>query len=226
MRLIKDLAYFLYPPCCEVCGRVLMEGEEILCSGCYLDIPRTNFHIDKDNEVARVFWGRVKIEHATSYFFFNKGSLYQPLLHRLKYQGRGDIGIYMGKIFAAEIMNSEFARADMIVPVPLHPKKQRKRGYNQSMKIAEGMTKILEIPIERNVLIRSTFTDTQTRKSRFDRFLNMQGKFEVVDEERIKGKKILLVDDVVTTGSTLEACATVLLDVGCGGVMVVTVGVA
>ncbi len=226
MSILKDLAYFFYPPCCEVCGRLLMEGEEILCSFCYLDLPRTNYHLYPDNEVAKVFWGRVPVEHATSYFFFNKGSKYQSLLHMLKYQGRGEVGIYLGKIFAAEIMDSVFTTADMIIPVPLHRKKQRKRGYNQSMKIAQGMSRLMKIPVESDVLIRPVFTETQTEKSRFDRFLNMQGKFELKRPGVVMGKKVLLVDDVITTGSTLEACAMVLLDGGCEGVMMGTVAVA
>lgn len=226
MKWLKDIEFFFFPPCCEVCGRLLNEGEKIMCSYCYLGLPRTNFHLDPDNPVAKLFWGRVNIEKATSWYYFNKGSDYQGLLHKLKYQGFGEMGVYLGKSFASEIRNTAFARADLMIPVPLHSRKQRKRGYNQSQKIALGMQQIFDIPLETHILTRSTFTDTQTRRSRFDRFLNMQDKFNINNHEKIKAKKILLIDDVVTTGSTLEACAQLLLDEGCGSVLVATVAVA
>lgn len=226
MGLLGDILYFLFPANCDVCGRILSDGEEVMCSYCYLGLPRTNFHRDENNAVAKLFWGRVKVEHAASYFFFNKGSDYQRLLHKLKYQGRGDIGVYLGKIYAAEIMNSEFALVDLIVPVPLHLRRQKRRGYNQSMKIAEGISGILKIPVEEDNLRRIQFTDTQTRRNRFDRFLNMQDKFEVRDPEAFAGKRVMLVDDVVTTGATVEACVGVLLEAGVEGVYVVTVAVA
>lgn len=197
-----------------------------MCSFCYLGMPRTNFHLDPNNPVAKLFWGRVNIENATSWFYFNKGSDYQSLLHKLKYQGFGEMGLYLGKSFASEIVNTEFANTDLMIPVPLHPRKQRKRGYNQSQKIAQGMQQILNIPLETQALIRSKFTDTQTRRNRFDRFLNMQDKFSITDSEKIKDQKILLIDDVVTTGSTLEACAQLLLDEGCAGVLAATIAVA
>lgn len=226
MSLLNDIIFFFFPSCCEVCGRLMNDGEKIICSYCYLGLPRTNFHKQKDNPVSKLFWGRVKIEEASSWFFFNKGSDFQKLLHRLKYQGYGEIGIFLGQSFASEITGTVFSEADLMIPVPLHPRKKRKRGYNQSEKIAEGMQKILDIPLDTKTLIRSSFTDTQTRRSRFDRFMNMQDKFSITDEEKIRGKKILLIDDVVTTGSTLEACAQVLLDGGCGGVYIATVAVA
>lgn len=218
--------FFLFPSSCDVCGRLLADGEEVMCSYCNLGLPRTNFHRHEDNEVARLFWGRVKVDRAASFFFFNKGSDYQRLLHKLKYQGRGDIGVYLGKIYAAEIMNSDFTKADMIVPVPLHPRKRRRRGYNQSMKIAKGISEVLKIPIEAKNLQRSKFTDTQTNRNRFDRFLNMQDKFVVKDPESLSGKIVMLVDDVVTTGSTVEACVGLLLDAGVEGVYVLTMAVA
>jgi len=226
MKLFDDILYFLFPANCDVCGRILSDGEEVMCSYCYLGLPRTNYHRDENNAVARLFWGRVKVERAASFYFFNKGSEYQTLLHKLKYQGRGDIGVYLGKIYAAEIMDTGFTSVDYILPVPLHPGKQRKRGYNQSMKIAEGISEILKIPIEANNLQRLKFTDTQTRKNRFDRFLNMQDKFQVKDPEKLAGKKIMLVDDVVTTGATAEACVGVLLEAGCEGIFVLTLAVA
>jgi ComF family protein len=226
MKLFDDIMYFLFPANCDVCGRILSDGEEVMCSYCYLGLPRTNFHKDENNAVAQLFWGRVKVERAASFFFFNKGSEYQKLLHKLKYQARGDIGVYLGKIYAAEIMDTEFTSVDLIVPVPLHPRKQRRRGYNQSMKIAEGISGLTKITIESDNLRRIEFTDTQTRRNRFDRFLNMQDKFVIINPEAFQGKRVLLVDDVVTTGATVEACVGVLLEAGGVGVYVVTVAMA
>lgn len=226
MRILNDILFFLFPDQCEVCGRLLSGGEKILCSHCLLGLPRTNFQWEEDNPVSQLFWGRVNISHATSWFFFSKGSDYQHLMHHLKYRGRGDIGIYLGKLFAAELMNTEFASADTLVPVPLHPRKQRKRGYNQSMKICHGMTEVLKIPVIENNLIRCSNTDTQTRRNRFDRYLNMKDKFEVRDPSEFDDKKILLIDDVVTTGSTLEACTESLLQAGSREVLVATLAVA
>jgi len=226
MRLYRDLVYFFFPHCCEVCGRLLLGGEEIMCSYCYLDLPRTNFHKRGDNPVEQLFWGRVEIRHATSFFFFNKGSEYQQLLHKLKYKGYGQIGEYLGRIFASEIRETVFAGADCIIPVPLHPRKKRKRGYNQSEKIGHGMGEVLGIPQLIDVLIRSENTDSQTRRGRFERYLNMKGRFIVRDKSVIEGKVVILLDDVVTTGSTVEACAQVLLDAGCEAVLLATVAVA
>jgi ComF family protein len=226
MRIVSDILFFLFPQQCEVCGRLLSDGEKILCSACLLGLPRTNFQWETENPVAQLFWGRVEIHRATSWFFFSKGSDYQHLLHHLKYQGRGDIGIYLGKVFASELINSEFSTADQLMPVPLHPTKQRKRGYNQSMKICEGMKGILNIPLNDCTLIRSSNTSTQTRRNRFDRYLNMKDRFEVLEPGCVLGKKILLIDDVVTTGSTLEACAEVLIQAGCSKVMAATLAVA
>lgn len=226
MRILNDILYIAFPPRCEVCGRVLAETEKIICTLCLFELPRTLFHQDPENEVSKLFWGRVNISMAASWFYFYKGSPYQSLLHKLKYKGMKEIGIRMGKIFASEIRNSRFCNADLIIPVPLHPRKKKKRGYNQSEMIARGINEIFQKELDLSSLVRTTHTDTQTRKNRFDRFLNMEGKFIVTDPDRIQARTIILVDDVVTTGSTLEACAQALLDSGCKEVMALTIAVA
>ncbi len=226
MNIIESFLNFFYPVQCDVCGRLLNAGEEILCSGCFLDLPRTNFHLDPANPVAALFWGRVYVTHAASYYFFNKGSPYQKLIHKLKYQGRSDIGITLGRWYAGELRDSAFSSVDLVIPVPLHPLKERQRGYNQSMMIARGIGDGLDRPLVVGNLVRPSFTETQTRKSRFERFLNMEGKFIVKDPGAIAGQHVLLVDDVVTTGSTLEACSQVLLSEGCREVSLATLAVA
>lgn len=226
MQLTDDFMQFFFPDLCVACGQILNKPEKVLCAHCFLHIPRTGFHKDADNPVSQLFWGRVKIEHAASFFYFNKGSAYQPLVHKLKYKGRSDIGIEMGKAFGAELRKSVFALADIIIPVPLHPKKLKKRGYNQSEMIAKGLSLALHIPVNTKSLFRGEATETQTRKSRFDRFRNVEGKFLTNATGELEGKHIILADDVVTTGSTLEACAIAILEIKDTKVSILTLAVA
>ena len=209
IQLLKYLIELLFPRLCVVCGDKLIEQEQWICLHCLHHIPRTNFHLNPENPVAQLFYGRVQIESATAFFYFNKGSKYQTLLHNLKYKGMKELGEEIGKHFAIDLLQSpHFSSVDVICPVPLHPKKERKRGYNQSWWIASGIASQMQKELSANNLKRITATETQTRKSRFERFLNVEGIFDLSDPEAFSGKHILLIDDVVTTGSTLEACAT------------------
>jgi len=226
MQLKDDFLQFFFPDLCVACGQILNRQEKVLCAHCMFHIPRTEFHNDPENPVSQLFWGRVKIEHAGSFFYFNKGSSYQPLIHKLKYSGRSDIGIEMGKLFGSELRRSVFAMADLIIPVPLHPTKLKKRGYNQSEMIARGIAQSLVLPVNTHSLLRVESTETQTRKSRFDRFINVEGKFSIEKTSELEGKHIILTDDVVTTGSTLEACAIALLCIDGTKVSILTLAVA
>ncbi len=214
MKIFSDILNFLFPRNCVVCLKILTDNENIICSECYYGIPRTNFHNDPDNPVIQLFWGRVNISHATSYFYYNKAGQYQKLIYGLKYQGRSDIGIEAGRMFGAELRESAFSAVDAVMPVPLHKKKLRKRGYNQSEMIARGICSILNKPLVSDMLERVEFTDTQTRRSRYDRYTNVSGCFRIKGNYDFSGKHILVVDDVITTGSTLEACAEILLEEG------------
>lgn len=210
--LIRYLTELLFPKLCMVCGDKLIEQEQWICLHCLHHIPRTNFHLVPDNPVAQIFYGRVPIEWATSFFYFSKGSKYQTLLHNLKYKGMKELGAEIGKHFGIDLMQSPgFASVDLICPVPLHPDKEKKRGYNQSWWIASGMARQMEKELSDENLKRVTATETQTRKGRFERWQNVEGIFELSNPEAFDGKHILLVDDVVTTGSTLEACAQAIL---------------
>ena len=178
---------------------------------CFSNIPKTNFHLQKDNPVEKRFWGKVRIEKATSYFFFQKGSDFQKLIHELKYKGNKEVGIAMGRFAAADLMDSDdFKAVDVIVPVPLHEKKQAKRGYNQSEMISCGLAEVLEKPLITGNLHRTAENTTQTRKSVYERFENTQGIFGLKNPADFEGKHILIVDDVLTTGSTIEACIRAL----------------
>jgi ComF family protein len=221
VQLIKKLfsGFFrlFYPKVCALCGVDLVQGEEAICIACLYKIPLTRFWDDKENAVSQIFWGRVNVENACAYFLFAKGSKYRPLLHKLKYKGQREIGVELGLHFGMALSQSKhYQDIDYVVPVPLHPKKLRKRGYNQSEAIAEGVAKGMGISVSTTHLIRTEFTETQTRKTRAERVKNVSEAFAIGRSVEIKGKHLLLIDDVITTGATLEACAEKLLEVdGC-----------
>lgn len=225
MNPVTDLLSLLLPRTCPACGRTLKEWEECLCLICLGKLPVTNFHLDRDNQMAEMFWGRVKLVQAIAWFYFRKGSAYQDVLHKLKYNDRPDIGFLLGRQYGYELGgNNGFIKPDLLVPVPLNLKKQRKRGFNQSEAIARGLSHGLGITLECKALMRPHATSTQTRKSRYDRYLNVSGKFEVKEPAIFENLHILLVDDVITTGATLEACAEELLKIP--GVQVSTAALA
>lgn len=198
----------LFPPRCVVCGTLLGEGEEGICMKCNMVMPRTNFHRQADNSVEQMFWGRFRLERATSYFFYQKGSAFRNILYQLKYYGRQNLGRVMGRFVAAELALSDFfAGIDMIVPVPLHPRRQLMRGYNQSQRIAEGLSAVTGIPVNTGLVVRIRNTQTQTHKSSYERWENMEGVFSLLRPQLFAGKHILIVDDVLTTGATVTACA-------------------
>jgi ComF family protein len=211
-RVISDFFHLFYPNICQVCHNDLAEAEKVICSSCLYHIPRTKYWLDSDNPVAKIFWGRVFIENACSFFFFAKGSKYRKLLHYLKYHGRQEIGVTLGKEFGYELKRiPNYSSIDCIIPVPLHAKRLKQRGYNQAECIARGLEEALERPIITDVLIRSEYTQTQTKKSRVERIQNVSNAFILNHPEKLENKHVLLVDDVITTGATLEVCASTLL---------------
>jgi ComF family protein len=211
MRWLSDFFSLFFPKICAACGNSLWKYEETICRSCEFHLPKTHFHLEEDNPVSRVFYGRVRIMSAAAWLSFNKGSKVQRLVHQLKYKGRKDIGILLGKMYGAELISSPFFQGiDLIIPVPLHKKKYMKRGYNQSEQFALGLSATMNIPVNRHLLLRIRQTESQTRKSRFKRYQNVKEIFEVTSPESWKNMHLLLVDDVVTTGATLEACITAL----------------
>ncbi len=212
--LWDDFISLLFPRICYACGNHLLRNEKLICTQCYVVIPRTNYHLTSDNPVARLFWGRCYIEKAAAFSFYNRGSRIRRLIHNLKYGGIKEIGFELGRIYALSLRDSGFMQGmEIIIPVPLHPYKQRSRGFNQSDCISAGIAEVAGLPVDNISLARITSTGTQTRRSRYERWANVEGTFTVCDTERLKGKHVLLVDDVITTGSTIESCASELLKI-------------
>ncbi|MDR3694502.1 phosphoribosyltransferase family protein [Mucilaginibacter sp.] len=211
---LADFVSLLFPELCAACGESLVANEHLICTSCRITLPYTNFHLQPDNIVAQQFWGKIILEGGFALFYFAKGGKVQNLMHRFKYKGQKEIGNLLGEIAGAQLIKNEvFKTVDIIVPVPLHKKRLRQRGYNQSACFAEGLAGQLNAAVAEYNLVRPTATETQTHKSRFDRYENMQEVFSVLNPEELKNKHVLLVDDVITTGSTLEACGAQLLKV-------------
>jgi ComF family protein len=211
---LADFVSLLFPELCAACRESLVANEHLLCTDCQYNLPYTNFHLQADNIVARQFWGKIKLEAAFAMFYFTKGGKVQNLLHQFKYNGMRKIGNLTGNMAAQQLIKNEiFNTVDYIIPVPLHKKRLKERGYNQSTCFAEGLAVKLNADVEDNNLIRAKSTETQTYKSRFARFENMQEVFIVKNPDRLINKHILLVDDVITTGSTLEACGAQLFKI-------------
>lgn len=203
-----SLFRLLFPRQCLVCGAPLGEGEELMCVRCNIAFPRTHCYERTNNEIEKMFWGKFDIVHATSYFYYAKGSPYSRLVHCLKYRNRPDIGKTLGRFAAAELLAGDFFDdIDLIIPVPLHPARYRQRGYNQSEQIALGLSAVTHIPVDTAAVERVVDTESQTRKSVFERTLNVHNIFRVPHPAAYAGLHLLLIDDVLTTGSTLTACA-------------------
>lgn len=213
---IKDIAddflsLFLPRPCLA-CGAHLVRGEEVLCTACQVEMARTDFHIRRGNMLEQAFWGRCPVEKAAAFSVYNRGSRIRKLVHLLKYSGRKDVGIMLGTLYGSVLSGSGFTDGmDMIIPVPLDPARERSRGYNQSRCIADGLASRCNLPVRSDILFRTGRSGSQTRRGRYERWENVEGLFTVRKPGEITGRHLLLVDDVITTGSTVEACVTALM---------------
>jgi ComF family protein len=211
---LRDFVSLIFPDLCVACRDGLMANEDLICTDCLYNLPATNFHLQPDNLVARQFWGKLPIKGAYSLYYFNKGGNIQNMMHQFKYNGMHRIGNVLGNIAGKQLLHNEaFNSAEIIIPVPLHKNRLKERGYNQSASFADGLAQKLSAKVDIDNLVRSVATKTQTHKSRFARFENMQEVFAVARPADLINKHVLLVDDIVTTGSTLEACGIELLKV-------------
>ena len=212
--LWDDFISLLFPRLCYACGNQLMRNENLICTECFVVIPRTNYHFIEDNPVAQLFWGRCLIEKAAAFSYYNKGSRIRKLIHNLKYNGIREIGYDLGRLYGLSLKTSGFINdIDIIIPVPLHPVKKRIRGFNQSETISMGIADATHLPVDLKSLARVLVSATQTKRSRYERWTNVEGIFQVLDSQTIMGKHVLLVDDVITTGSTIESCTNELLKI-------------
>ena len=204
----------LYPRLCPGCGNDLLQNDLQLCLHCFSSLPHTLFAACPDNPTEKLFSGRLRIQAAHSEFYFAKSELIQKLLHQLKYKGNHQIGHYLGTLTGETLLASNrFSDLDYVIPLPLHPSKEFKRGYNQAAIIAQGISEIMKIPVLEKCIIKKTSTQTQTKKNRINRWRNVSESFSISDPKMLTGKNILLVDDVITTGATLEACGNVILSI-------------
>jgi ComF family protein len=212
-NLKESLLHLFFPHVCEGCGSDILEQEHFLCLKCHSTLPQTEFHLYPNNPIEKIFWGRLPVTHATAQYYFTKNSQMQHLMHQLKYRGNKDVGVYLGKLMGhAFALSNRFRFVDALIPLPLFPSKEKKRGFNQATVLCEGIAEVLGKPIVKDAVIRTSYTDSQTKKNRVERWENMEGRFELVKKDAIAGKHVLLVDDVITTGATLEACGNTLLE--------------
>lgn len=205
---LHSILNLFYPRVCAACGESLLKDEETVCLKCRYLLPKTGYELNPDNPLAQTFYGRVKFHAITACFFFAKSGKVQHLIHELKYEGNKEAGVFLGRQLGETIKDApSFQGIDYLIPVPLHPKREKQRGYNQSLMIAKGINEVTGIPIGDKYLIRAVNTATQTKKSAEERYKNVKDIFEVRFPEELEGKHVLLIDDVLTTGATLESCA-------------------
>jgi ComF family protein len=212
LKEIKEsFLHLLFPHVCTGCGSDLLSEESMLCMRCMDAMPETNFEMHANNPVEKKFWGRLLLVSATAQFYFTKESLMQHLMHQFKYKGNKELGLQFGRIMGDQLQRSNRFHPDLLIPLPLFPAKEKRRGYNQATILCNGISEGMKIPVLDKVIIRPHHTETQTKKGRVERWKNMEGKFVLINPGIIKNKHVLLVDDVVTTGATLEACGNELL---------------
>lgn len=224
--IVRDFVSLFYPHYCLACEETLVKGESIICTGCWLELPKTDYHKLVKNEFYQKLEGRVPLKFVMAQFKFVKESRIQNLLHNLKYKNHPEIGEMFGRLYGQELLDADYKKEfDLIVPVPLHVTRLRKRGYNQSEKFGAGLSEVLDIPCS-EVMARVEKTATQTKKTKLKRWENVSSVFIVKRPEDIVGKRILLVDDVITTGATLEACTKVLLESNCNDVSIACIAAA
>ena len=210
--MFHSLYSILFPKICFGCGKHLQQKLNHICIECRASLPRTNYHKLQENPLNKIFWGRIPIENVFSYYQFQQSGKVRRLMHYFKYKGVKEIGITVGELYGNELMEANVVgNIDLIVPVPIHQKKIKERGYNQSQFLAKGISNSTGIEYDPEVVIKNLHTGSQTKKDRYSRWQNISSSFTVVKKDELVNQHILLVDDVLTTGATIEACGIQLL---------------
>lgn len=211
-NIFRSFLSLFFPDLCIVCHNRLNDAEKHICITCLTQLPKTNYHDQPDNRLEEYLAGRFPFQRIAAFAYFVKGGSMQSIIHELKYKNNPDIGYTMGLLYGSDIAISSFcSNIDYIIPVPLHPKRMKQRGYNQSEEIAKGISSETGIAIDTTTLIRSKNNPSQTKNNRIERWKNVEEIFELTNKEIFRDKHILLIDDVITTGSTIEACAKEIL---------------
>lgn len=227
MKLLAAFDHLFFPRICPGCGSDALQKEEMICPRCFDGLPFTQFHLIRDNKTEKTFYGRVGISFGMSLLYFSKNSIVQNLMHELKYKGNLDLGIFLGKMMGRALKKGKcFDDVDFVVPLPLSEKKKKRRGYNQAELLCDGIAEVIQKPVHVNKVLRTIDTATQTKKHRGERWRNVEGIFSVADPRLFENKHLLLVDDVLTTGATLEACATLILQSDNARVSIATLAIA
>lgn len=223
-EIFTDFISLFYPRYCFACDQGLAKGEDTVCSACMLELPRTHYHTGSENALMNRLQGRVPLQFAAAFFLFRKRGKVQRLLHQLKYNNHPEIGHTLGQVYGHDLREYHVdQKVDVIIPVPLHISRKRKRGYNQSAEFGKGLSKSLDKPCREDVLVRITQTETQTKKTKLKRWQNVKEVFHVAKPDELYQQNVLLVDDVITTGATIEACAKMLLEAGCKSVSIASI---
>ncbi|GAF01851.1 ComF family protein [Saccharicrinis fermentans] len=227
MNYISDFFQLFFPRTCPICHLALFKHEKSICTKCLRKLPRTYFHLAKHNPLDSIFWGRVDIEKVASFLLYTKGSMVKYILHSLKYKNQKELGYELGKLYGHELAKvNYFGPMDYLLPIPLHPKKLAQRGYNQSEWIARGLAEHMSAQLMIDNLYKCTFTSSQTNKGRYRRWENISNSFDIRKPSLLENKRVLLVDDVLTTGATIEACAAQLTNIKGVSVSVATLAYA
>lgn len=225
--MINDFVSLVFPEYCYGCEAALVRSEKYLCVSCIATLPKTDFHKQRDNILSRKFWGKIPIKDTLAFLYFSKKGVVQNMLFHLKYEGAKEIGEKLGVEYGKYLKKEQFMPTiDLVLPIPLHPNKLKTRGYNQAEVFGKAFANELNLNFDEKVVSRAKETETQTKKGRLDRWKNVDNIFEITDTELIKNKKILIVDDVITTGSTIEACASALLEAGVAEISVGAIAIA
>lgn len=225
--MFKSIINLFFPPVCASCHSFLVTNENVICTLCRHNLPLSNHHLNRENEAFKKFYGRVPIEHASAFLYFHKKGIVQELIHNLKYKGREEIGTVLGEWHAGDLLDSKILQTvDEIIPVPLHKRKLRERGYNQLTTFGNALSEKWSIPFNSKLLIRKVYSKTQSKKTFLNRSEGIDTVFDVTFTEKDQNKHFLLIDDVLTTGATLEACSRALLKIPDAKISIVCMAMA